>query len=1225
MNFERINIIVADKLTTDIIGSIDGGNPQFLEELGNQGSGTLTLQLDAHNDILKKRNIVHIYRGNTFIGSWLLDTPSKDFINSQQQRMVTWTGPGLRKWMEDGEIYPVGAAPWDINTPKTRDFNFSSVSFVPDGDWVSVTAMSRQDAQSLLGVIDVASAVTAGGDPNSAPLISPSGKFKIPGFWFSPGFQVYWGNPYFPVGISADWWDITGFQPSITTTSGAPTLLFGMPIVPYTGTGTLAPGYVAYATQDAVTEAWSSAFPLVWWNGDLDTDSQAVTMTGVTYYTLTFDGQTTAPISSGDTGATIKTRIESLSNVGAGNISVSGSGTSYVVVFDPPGVTKALDIYIPKMSAEILAGAQSGELFIINAGDRAGSFARIGQGPVSVNQPPPPNWGDVNPWKSLPADWPTATAAHARWIWTEDVRGNENVIQTLTQIGSGLLTFNLTFNGQPTGSLNWNDSPATVQSALESLVNIAPGDVTVTNVPGFITGSPLSMVVEFSGAYSTGVVPVMTSATRTEVSGDKGSIAVFATSFKSNVPQGTSYFRKEFTIPAGPSLQYSLFLSAQDGFTAYIDGAQVAKSSGESNFFQTTRVDFTLSAGPHVVGVKVTNNSIGAGLLATLVSTGNITLGTTAKVVVITDSSWSCNVRPADEPGFTAGNILLQFLGEASARGVQSLARLVPTFTDTHDTYGNLWDATHDWSFDVGNTFRQVVEKLEELVCDVEIRYNPTVPQYELNAYVKQGQDKTATVQFFQGHSITAGTEEENSFVLKTDLLVQHAEGFFQWPTSASSNSYGRIESFLPSSASRSFTQSLADLTLAELALIPDGTVIEFIPENGVVPWSDFQLGDQVTGPHADGTIDGRRIHSISFSINPSNASEITYAVEFDTISVSKLQELQRKLNSLNDNGLTGTVVNASVPLPTAFDIGALQAANSGTYLLGGTVGDDSPAGYGSGQNRPPENQKQYFDSSGNAQVPGNVKSGGRIEADGEIIGSSLTVAGVTIKPSSGTVNAPNVVCQNINGSLYNAIETIVVSSDTTVDSTMWGTIVQVSSSTATSIILPKLTVPADKQYDSVQTLVEGGSGLTSYTLTFNGHTTGSLASTATPLQIQTALLSLAGMSAGDVVVQGTVSPIKMQIIFRGQFLGQGTTVPIITTTPTGGSGTLLVAAPRRTYSYVLEVYRAGAGVVQLVQDPVTTPTLNSPSGLFLRTQFTSAILRMDHSQVWHVGGLVSV
>lgn len=93
---------------------------------------------------------------------------------------------------------------------------------------------------------------------------------------------------------------------------------------------------------------------------------------------------------------------------------------------------------------------------------------------------------------------------------------------------------------------------------------------------------------------------------------------------------------------------------------------------------------------------------------------------------------------------------------------------------------------------------------------------------------------------------------------------------------------------------------------------------------------------------------------------------------------------------------------------------------------------------------------------------------------------------------------------------------------------------------------------------NAVHTLTEGGAGLTSYTITWSGQTTGSIDDDATAAQVQTALEALSNIAPGDVVVTGSTNPIAMQLTWGGAQLGVN--VPAPTTTPTGGTGTVAVA-----------------------------------------------------------------
>lgn len=92
---------------------------------------------------------------------------------------------------------------------------------------------------------------------------------------------------------------------------------------------------------------------------------------------------------------------------------------------------------------------------------------------------------------------------------------------------------------------------------------------------------------------------------------------------------------------------------------------------------------------------------------------------------------------------------------------------------------------------------------------------------------------------------------------------------------------------------------------------------------------------------------------------------------------------------------------------------------------------------------------------------------------------------------------------------------------------------------------------------NEVQTVTEGGSGLTSFTLTYSGQTTGSIAAAATAATVQAALEALSNVGAGNVAVGGATSG-PYTVTFVGA-LGS-TNVAQMTATPTGGSGTVTVA-----------------------------------------------------------------
>lgn len=77
------------------------------------------------------------------------------------------------------------------------------------------------------------------------------------------------------------------------------------------------------------------------------------------------------------------------------------------------------------------------------------------------------------------------------------VRFGTNEVQTITITATAGL-FTVTFAGEPTGTLAFNCSAAELQTALEALASIAPGDITVTKSGDVFT-------VTFVGALATDV------------------------------------------------------------------------------------------------------------------------------------------------------------------------------------------------------------------------------------------------------------------------------------------------------------------------------------------------------------------------------------------------------------------------------------------------------------------------------------------------------------------------------------------------------------------------------------------------------------------------------------------------------------------------------------------------------------------------------------------------
>lgn len=106
------------------------------------------------------------------------------------------------------------------------------------------------------------------------------------------------------------------------------------------------------------------------------------------------------------------------------------------------------------------------------------------------------------------------------------VQLSTNEVQRVTITGSPTGgTFTLTWSGQTTSAIAYNASAAAVQTALENLSNIDPGDVNVTGGPG--PGTPYD--VEFRGRLAQADQPAMTASGAGLTGGSSPAVAISTT------------------------------------------------------------------------------------------------------------------------------------------------------------------------------------------------------------------------------------------------------------------------------------------------------------------------------------------------------------------------------------------------------------------------------------------------------------------------------------------------------------------------------------------------------------------------------------------------------------------------------------------------------------------------------------------------------------------------
>ncbi len=269
---------------------------------------------------------------------------------------------------------------------------------------------------------------------------------------------------------------------------------------------------------------------------------------------------------------------------------------------------------------------------------------------------------------------------------------------------------------------------------------------------------------------------------------------------KATAPQGDVYIRYEWTSLV--DAKHSFFVAGDDQYVIYVDGQEQSSSDSDSiNWSEVNRIDVDLEAGDHVFAAKVTNTSAGpAAFIAAVYVYGDPTIPTSAQRLSWTGittgeaaaalsaattaetaaynvwnplpagaakdaaynaykfataqknisqsavtqmaggATWKICGYPDPVIGWSPGEIMMTLLEEAETRGVRFPTWLTPTFTQTLDSNGVTWPRDLEWTFNVGDSYSSVIEKLTELACDIWV--DPDT--FELNMAVERGVDRSA-------------------------------------------------------------------------------------------------------------------------------------------------------------------------------------------------------------------------------------------------------------------------------------------------------------------------------------------------------------------------------------------------------------------------------------------------------------------------------------------------
>ncbi len=500
----------------------------------------------------------------------------------------------------------------------------------------------------------------------------------------------------------------------------------------------------------------------------------------------------------------------------------------------------------------------------------------------------------VSPWKYAPGEWPDAPTA--KWIWS---------MNSIVSAPAGDNYFRYAFNapldakysfflgaddiftvyvdGQVVASSDADSSSWTKVTRVD--FDIIAGDhvlaVRVTNKQG-----PAALI----GALFRPTVPVA------EV--PKGTVTISVGVLPARVT------KTAHGLPLNQKIQFSTTGVLPTGVSAGVD--YYVKTILNANEFT-----FSLTAGGTAVIATAPQSGVHSMFIPTIPSQASL-------VSVTGTTGWKVNGYPDPIPGWSPGEILLTLMAEAEARGVLSMGWFTPTFTATHDSYGNEWGRELDWTFDVGDTLEDVIEQMEELACDLWI--DPDT--LELHMAAERGVDRTiydfdvdgitvlsAPLVFERGKNLIKAEIDGNGSVTNA-LYMKTADGWITRTDATSLAKYGKLEGKLETGASTAVSIAVADFVFKQRAIPEEGASYTVVPSEGYYPFHDFNVGDWVFAPDNRGISVRRRV--VSLSLTEDAAGNPVYTIEFDTIFRDGEDKLLRWLAKAAGGSLGGSSANAS-------------------------------------------------------------------------------------------------------------------------------------------------------------------------------------------------------------------------------------------------------------------------------------------------------------------------
>jgi hypothetical protein len=336
---------------------------------------------------------------------------------------------------------------------------------------------------------------------------------------------------------------------------------------------------------------------------------------------------TTTPVQAAAAGAT-NVKVASIAPFYAGTAMTIGVGNgAETVTVTEVGSAAAPDTSLvlaatagaSKINVASMTGVVSGGPLIIGSGASAQQVTITGAGtaagaPTTLVYPAAAGASNVK------------IASTAGFAAGESVligSGDAAVVRLATEVGTAATTTGLVA-GASAGDRNVKVA-SVAGLAAGAQIDIDPGPaqehVTITNVGTAGVNTSVTVANTTSGAPA----PTLTGA----------SWIWNVPGATSSTPAGTIYLRRTFVVPDVASLPFAVLrVNADDGYTAFVNGTQVASTTGANNAWQTSQIvdiKSLLVVGTNVIAIAPFNGN-GAGSVIAAADIGSSHL--------VTDASW---------------------------------------------------------------------------------------------------------------------------------------------------------------------------------------------------------------------------------------------------------------------------------------------------------------------------------------------------------------------------------------------------------------------------------------------------------------------------------------------------------------------------------------------------------------------------------------------------------